>query len=435
MRPRARILIVLIVAMAWVGSYGQGAAAPPPSPLTLQAAETLALQNNPQVTVARLVALASKQVVRETRSAYWPQAAVNLTGVDAQDNSRISAGGLNNPIIFPRAAAGTIVSQLITDFGRTRNLVASSNLRAKAEQQNALATAEQIKLAVDQAFYAALQSQAVLQVANQTVQSRQTVVDQIQALFQSKLKSSLDLSFANVNLAQAKLLLLDAQNNSNAALADLSAALGYSNLQNLRLADDSAPLPRVPGSADQFIVEAMQKRPELAALNYNYQSAEKFRVAERDLVLPSVRALGAVGSTPLAGATELAPWYGAVGADIEIPVFNGFLFSARAKEAQLRAQASKEQLRNLQDTIARDVRNGWLNATTAYQRVDVSRQLLHQANLSLDLAQTRYKLGLGSIVELSQAQLQQTQAEIGNAQATYDYKLALRALQFQVGNL
>jgi outer membrane protein len=98
-------------------------------------------------------------------------------------------------------------------------------------------------------------------------------------------------------------------------------------------------------------------------------------------------------------------------------------------------QRSPSKLRDLQDTVARDVRNSWLTATTAYQRVDVSRQLLQQANLSLDLAQTRYKLGLGSIVELSQAQLQQTQAQIGSAQATYEYRLSLRALQFQVGTL
>ncbi len=81
---------------------------------------------------------------------------------------------------------------------------------------------------MDQAFYNALQTQAVLTVAQQTVADRQTVADQVGALFKNKLKSELDFSFANVNLAQAKLLLLDAQNNVNAALASLSAVLGFS---------------------------------------------------------------------------------------------------------------------------------------------------------------------------------------------------------------
>lgn len=406
----------------------------PPARLTLKDAEALAVTNNPLITVGRLAALASQQVLRETRSAYWPTAVVDVTGVDAQDNSRITAGGLNNPIIYPRAAAGTLVSQLITDFGRTRNLVASSSFRAQAEQENAVANALQIKLAVDQSFYNALQTRAVLQVAQQTVAERQTVTDQVQALFNSKLKSALDLSFAQVNLAQARLLLLDAQNNNAAALANLSAVLGYPTLRNFDLIEESTPLNPPPNNVDSLIVQAMQKRPELAALSDEYQAAEKYRVAERDLLFPTVRALGAAGSTPLAGSNALAPWYGAIGVNIQVPVFNGFLYTARAREAQLRAQAAQQQLRDLQDSIARDVRTGWLNAATAYQRLSVTQQLLQQANLALDLSQTRYKLGLASIVELSQAQLQQTQAQIGNAQANYQYRQAMAVLNFQIAN-
>jgi outer membrane protein len=430
------VLFLLLITISAVAQANEPALLPnaPAARLTLKDAEALALKNNPLITVGRLTALASQQVLRETRSAYWPSAVVDLTGVDAHDNSRITAGGLNNPIIYQRAAAGTTVSQLITDFGRTRNLVASSSLQAKAENENDVANALQIKLAVDQAFYNALQTRAVLQVAQGTVAERQTVTDQVQALFDSKLKSALDLSFAQVNLAQAKLLLLDAEDHNDAALANLSAVLGYSNLQNYDLVEETAPLAAPPGDVDQLIVQAMQKRPELSALNYDYQATEKYRVAERDLLFPTVRALGALGSTPLAGNTALAPWYGAVGVNIEVPIFNGFLYTARAREAQLRAQAAQQQLRDLQDSISRDVRTGWLNAATAYQRLDVSRQLLQQANLALDLSQTRYKLGLASIVELSQAQLQQTQAQIGNAQANYQYRLAMAVLNFQIAN-
>jgi outer membrane protein len=407
--------------------------APPPARLSVAEAEALALKNNPQVTVATLTALAAKQVVRETRSAYWPTAVVDLTGVDAKENSRIDAGGLNNPIIFERAAAGAAVSQLITDFGRTHNLVASSNYRARAEQQNAVATGEQIKLAVDQSFYAALQTAALLRVAQQTVSARQTVSDQIEALFKNKLKSQLDLSFANVNLAQAKLLLLDAENNNNAALAALSEVLGYSSLQNFQLVEDTTPFNAPPQNIDQLIADAIQKRPELAALNYGYRAAEKFRIAERDLMLPTIRALGAAGGTPV-GNAALSSTYGAVGVNVEIPVFNGFLYTARAQQASLEAQAARERLRQLQDVIARDVRTSWLNANTSYTRLNVAEQLLQQSNLALDLAQTRYNLGLGSIVELSQAQLQQTQAQISNTQAGYEYRLALAILKFQTAN-
>jgi outer membrane protein len=418
----------------------QAAAMPPNAgtrrTLSITDAEQLALKNNPQISAAQLTALASRQLTRETRSALWPTAVSDFTGVDSNDR-RIAAGSLNNPVIYERAAAGAAVTQLITDFGRTTNLVSSAKLNEKAENENAIATQEQIRLAVDQAFYNTLQAHSVTRVAEQTVTSRQAVADQVQALFNNKLKSQLDLSFANVNLAQAKLLLLDAQNNENAAYASLSALLGFSSLQDFRLVEDTTPFTSPPANVDDLISEAFSKRPELLALNYQYESARKFQTAERDLMFPTVRAAGAIGDVP-AGNAALAPdksalsnWYGAVGANVEVPIFNGFLYSARAHEARLRTQVASERLRDLRNRISRDVRTSWLNANTAYNRLAVSQQLLDQSNLALDLAQTRYTLGLGSIVELSQAQLQQTQAEISNTQAGYDYRIALAVLRYQ----
>jgi len=401
-----------------------------PTVLSVKDAQALALKNNPQISVARLTALASFQVTREVRSSLWPTAQVDLTAVDSNPGSRITAGALNNPTVYQRAAAGATVSQLLTDFGRTTNLVSSANLAAKAENQNALATKEQILLAVDHAFYNALQTQAVLTVAQQTVKDRQTVSDQVRALFRSKLKSELDFSFANVNLAQAKLLLLDAENNVNAAQAALSAVLGFQNLQNFELVEDTTAIATPPDNVDDLINTAFTMRPEILALEFQSESAQKFQKAERDLLFPDIRALGAVGDTPVRNPI-ISSWYGAVGVNVDIPVFNGFLYTARAREAALRAQATQERLRDIRDRIARDVRTSWLNAKTAYDRLAVTHQLLDQANLALNLAQARYKLGLGSIVELSQAQLQQTQAQISDVSAGYDYRLTLAVLQYQ----
>jgi len=402
--------------------------------LTLKQAEALAIKNNPQITGARLQALAAQQVVREARSAYWPTAIGNLTAVDSHDNSRITAGGLNNPIIFERAAAGVTVSQQITDFGRTSNLVASANFAAKAQDQNARATREQILLATDQAFFNVLQARAVLRVAQQTVNNRKIVVDQVQALAKSALKSDLDLSFAQVNSAQAKLLLLDAENNEKSAQAVLAALLGYVTPQEFDPIDESSAIENPPGNLETLIQQAVDSRPELRAIDYQYQSAEKLKAAERDALFPTISALAAFGGAPIRD-DRLTSWYGAAGVNMQIPLFNGFLFSARTKAADLRAQAVQQRLIDLRNSIAKDVRTSWLNANTAYDRLDVTNQLLNQSNRALDLAQTRYKLGLGSIVELSQAQLQQTQAEISQAQAGYEYRLALAVLRYETSGL
>jgi outer membrane protein len=170
--------------------------ATPPAPgavpvgtsLTRRQAEGLALKNNPQISVGKLRALMAGQYVREQRSALLPTAYLSLTGVTASDGARISAGALNNPIIYPRAATGATVSQLITDFGRTTNLVSSAESSAKAEAETSAATTAQIVLAVDQAFYNALEEKALLQVAQQTIDARQLIVNKINALTQAKIE-------------------------------------------------------------------------------------------------------------------------------------------------------------------------------------------------------------------------------------------------------
>ncbi len=402
--------------------------------LTLADAEKMAVEHNPNISVAHLLALAQAQVTREARSGELPTATGDLTAVGSHQNSRISAGMLNNPSIFDRAAGGLTVNQLITDFGRTRNLVLSAQSNAKAQLENERATEQDIRLTVDQAFYQALTSQNVLKVAEQTVAERQATFDQISALANAKLRSTLDQSFANVQLSQAKLMLLDAQNNEQNAMASLNNVMGSDQDLQYTLVDETPPNPEpAPQDTDALLQSAFTARPDLAALNENFNAAKHFSTAEHDLWMPTVSALAAVGGTPVRADQIQSNWYGAAGANISIPLFNGFLFNARAQEAKLRANAAGEQVRNMRDQIARDVRVSVLNAQNAYQRIGVTQSMLTQANLALDLAQARYKIGLSGIVELTQAQLGQTEAQIAYTTARYSYQTSLAELRFQLG--
>jgi outer membrane protein len=402
--------------------------------LTQADAEQMAIKNNPRVSVARLLALAQHQVVRETRSAELPTANAAITAEQAEDASRISAGSLTASRLFEHAGAGGNFTQLITDFGKTGNLIASSKLQERAQNANALATTEDIVIATDQAFFDALQAQALLKVANQNTTTRQTTQSQISSYTKNKLKSTLDLSFADVNLSQAKLLELNARSNADSTMAALDAVLGLDRQVTYDLVEDTSPLSLPPQDADPLVQLALQQRPDLQASTLSQQAAVKFSHAERDQKLPTITAAGTVGSVPIRPATYYVQnWWGGIGVNMNIPIFNGFLYSAQAKEAAIRAQADSEQTRELRDRIVRDVRTAWLTANTAYQRVAVSDELLKQANLALSLAQTRYQLGLSSIVELSQAQYQQTDAAIGYTNAQYQYRLALATLSYQTG--
>ena len=267
--------------------------------LTQSDAEELAIKNNPRVSVARLLALAQHQVVRETRAAELPAGTASFTAVDAENGSRISAGSLTASRLFEHAGAGGGFTQLLTDFGKTSNLVASSKLLEKAQSANALASTEDIVLEVDQAFFNALQAQALLEVAEQNVRTRQTTETQISELTKNKLKSTLDLSFADVNLSQAKLLLLDAQNNVESTMAALDAVLGLDRQETYDLVLDDPALKAPPTDADQLLQLAFQQRPDLEALNLSQQAAVKFSHAQRGQMLPSISAAGTVGTVPI----------------------------------------------------------------------------------------------------------------------------------------
>ena len=404
--------------------------------LTRRQAEDQAIRNNPRISIAALLALAQKQVVRETRSVQLPTLAGNVTAVGAEEGTRLTSGALPASRLLNYVGAGVQLDQLITDFGRTHNLVASSSLQAKASEANAQATREEIVLATDLAFYSALEAQATAQVARSTTTARQAVSDQVKALTASKLKSTLDQSFADVNLSQAKLLVLDSQNQADAAMARLSQILGSSVFQDYRLVDDdSLPESNLPASADPLIALALQQRPDLQALDLAHQADRKFSRAQHQQVLPTVSALGVVGATPVGSSTYFTEnWYGAAGVNLRVPIFNGFRFSAEASEADLRAKASGERTRDLTNRIARDVCTAWLTANTAQQRMAVTSELVKEADTALDLARTRYQLGLSSIVELSQAQLQQTQAQIEDANARFAFEADIATLRFQTAS-
>lgn len=401
--------------------------------LTLKQAEQTALQNNPQVRAVKATALAATQVVREARAAYFPTVVGSITGADAMDGSRVAAGGLNNPVIYDRFATGFTVSQQLTDFGRTHALVQGAALNADAQEKLVSSREADVLLRVDRAYFNVLRAQAVQRVAEQTVNARQVVADQVTALAQSNLKSGLDVSFARVSLGEAQLLLVQARNDVASADAELAAALGSSEPRAFTLADEPVP-GGPPSDAAALVAEALKSRPELAAARFSSEAASRIVDAERSLTLPSVSAVGSVGTVPYR-VPALADHYSALGININVPVTNGNLYAARRAEASYKFDAETQKMRDLENQIARDVRMALLDAETAYQRLALTAQILDQASQALDLAQARYDLGLSSIVELTQAQLSKTQAELAQASARYDFQARTAALRYQTGTL
>src|SRR5579864_837530 len=408
-------------------------AAQAPLRLTLAEAQRLAIQNNPQFSAARFTAAAAYQVPNQYKANFEPNMFGSLTGVGADNGSRLAAGGLNNPVVYDRLGSGLSVGQMITDFGRTSNLVGMAKLHAQAQDQVTEDTRARILLATSRAYFGLLRAQAVMQVADQTVAARQLVVDQVTALAESKLKSSLDVSFANVNLSDAKLLQVQAQNDVKAGEANLATAMGLPGQTGFILSEE--PMPSLlPDRVNDLVQQALQDRPDLKDLRLQQSADVRFAKAEHDLYYPNVGIVGTAGFVP-SGYANIPGRYGAVGLNVTIPIFSGGLFKARQAEAELKAKAANQNVSDLENRVTRDVRVAYLNATTALDRLSITRELVQQAELAQDLAQSRYDLGLGSIVELSQAQLNVTSAQIANATAQYDYQTQRVIVDYQIGAL
>ena len=423
--------------------------------LDLSTAESRALRHAPEIAKQYFLALATKEVLTQTRSALFPQISGDLSLVGTGDdisnafggppltnkssgisslNTRIGAtSGLNDPTVLSRESNGLNLSQLITDFGRTPNLISAARYAALSQAQQTEVARGQVLLLVDEAYFRALEGQALIKVANDTVSTRQLIVDQISALAGSKLKSDLDASFAQVSLDQAQLLLLQAETRRDLAFADLSAALGYQEPHRFILADATVP-SMVADNLPQLLAQALQVRPDVIALRYERDSARRTAAAERQALFPKVSFLGTFGKTPI-GDNAVRETYAAAGFNVEVPVFTGGRLPARAREASLRAAATDKAVDGLTDRVIRDVNAAWLMLAQDEKKTVVTERLLSSASEAWELAKSRYERGSSSIIELSQAELSKTDAEIQHATAKYDTQIDRAQLQFETGAL
>jgi outer membrane protein len=190
---------------------------------------------------------------------------------------------------------------------------------------------------------------------------------------------------------------------------------------------------------EDLVRQALKARPELASLQLSRDAAYKFERAERDLSLPNASLLGVGGYIGYIAQLQLPrvtpPEYEAVGINVQIPIFNGGLFKARREEAHYHAMEADQHLRDEAQSVTRDVRTAWAGLSIAYQRLDVTAEMLRAATQAQQLAKGRYDLGLSSIVELTDSELNLTDAQIATLSAKYDYQSQYAMMQYTIGAL
>lgn len=406
-----------------------------PAVLSLKTAEQYALANHPDIKAATFSSAAADQNVAKTRADLFPQLSGNAVVAKAEDDdSRMSAtSGLSNPTILTRTAEGLYLTQLITDFGKTVLLTRSSLYYAQSAREKIQSVREAVLLSVDQAYFTALGARALVRLTKQEVATNQLLFDRVKALTASNLKSNLDLSLQQANLAQTRLLQVNAEGRYQEAMATLAAAMGPREEAIFTLAEDD-DLPAAPATVTPLLAQALTERPDIIALRYQRDAALKYAAAMGAARLPVVTAIAAGGFTAYQDK-DLPHDFGMLGVNINVPLFTGGKLSAQQKEAQLKAKAFQEYLENQETLALRDVRTAWISAQTAFKGIAVSREFLDASSTAFDLADSLYAAGTSSIVEVSQADLQRLQAEIAYINARYQYRARLSILSYQTGSL
>lgn len=400
--------------------------------LTLHDAEQAALNHQPRVIAAQRRAAAAGTQVAATRSAYLPTFSANVTGTVAGNRgTAIAAGALTTSSISDRFAYGGSVLQLVTDFGRTSALVQSAHYRHVAQEQQAAWTRAQVVWDVDDAYYAVLGAEAVLRAARGALTNRQLTAHQVSELAQSHLKSTLDVGFADVLASQAELAVVESQSTVERARAALGAAMGQEASVDRPLADDSVT-PPLPPDADALVDAAMHQRADLHVAEAQRDAANAYADAQRRLRYPALSLMAAAGELPYHDAT-LHDNYAAAGFNLNLPLFDGGLMDARQAGAKYDAEAADQDARALRVEVAHAVRDAWLQASDAFKSLEVNARLVQQSSRALHLAEVRYQNGLGGIVELNEAQLNATSAEIGAAEARYSYLSRRANLAYTIG--
>jgi outer membrane protein len=404
--------------------------------LNLAQAEATALTNQPRMLAAQLRRQAYAERVRETKSGLFPTINFNATGVEVADTgTSTAAGNITTSSVSNRFAYGGNLTQFITDFGRTSALVRSARSSAEAQSDFATLTRAQVRLNVREAYYQVLGAEAVLRAAQAAQANRQLISRQVSALAQSELKSTLDVTFARVLESEAELAVVRAQSAVARQRAQLATAMGLQQPVTAVLSDVTLPQNEaLPPTPDDLLKEAQAQRADLNAAQAQQRAASEFALSEKRLSYPTLNVLASAGQIPYHDHT-LHDDYAAAGFNLSIPVFNGGLFAARRNEADREADARARDVQQMQLEVGEQVRDAWYRAEEAYRSIDVTSRLLAESREALRLAQDRYEAGLGSIVELNEAQLNETSAEITAADATYTYLTRRTQLDFVTGLL
>jgi outer membrane protein len=394
---------------------------------TLEECIALALQQQPSLRASGATVAAARERVWESAASYLPQVAANYNANrrKASVGSLTGGGGGGQARTFDFYSTGVTLSQVLFDFGQNLARIHASQASAAAAAADADTEHDTVVFSVEQAYFGLLAAYRLRDVAEETVRQNQKHVELAEGRHEVGLAPRFDVTQAQVQLASAELSQVTARNNVALGRETLRHALGLNGPLDFDIVD-VLDRPAVAIDDAAALALAYEHRPELRSIRAQEEAAhQQISAIEKDY-LPKITGLGSYtwsGSTyPLQDSWNL-------GAAANLSVFNGGLTRAQVGEAKAILRNLEFNEEALRQTITLDVRQATLNVRQAVESIRVADKGLQQARENLELANGRYETGVGSIIEVTDAQTSLVSAEASRVQALVGYRTSLAALE------
>lgn len=433
-------VLSLAVLTVLVETAGGQPAPPPaePSQLTLQEAIRTALEKHPALQSSEFAVQGAEARFNQAKASYYPQ----VGGAAIQSNGALRSNAFLRPsgsLISPNQSDMTIgvaASQTVYDFGQTESRVDAQRSDKTRVEKDAVTRRAEVVLGVERAYFSVLKRKRLVEIAEQTVRERDVLKRQVEVLYRNQLKSKLDFGLVNVQSTDAEFLVIRARNDLESAFAELNNAMGVEGSAAYALEDIPATVepPRPLGTLE---AEALDRRPELLALKERMRTADHRIKAAGNLNFPTLQVVGSAGDTEhISNRPNLQEggWWG-VGAAVSVPLFTGFLIQNQVAEATAQQREAQAVYQAVAQNVRLQVKDSFLDLVTLIQQIKVAEQQVLIARETLSLAGQRYKLGLSSIVEVTQSEVAITAAETRLAETQYNTKIAEARLRYAVGGI
>jgi outer membrane protein TolC len=420
--------------------------------LRLQEAILIGLESHPSIARSNYAALSAKAATKQTRGERYPWLEASIAGtagslrivttdgkaVHDRGGHGFDPGGALAKHNQNMLTGGLMLNQLITDFGYTAHRIVANEANEAASEKEILTTKAFVILEVQKAYFDCLLRKNLVTIAAETVKRRQAVRDQVQALYNHQLKSKVDLDLMLVEVANAELSLIKAQNELKRSFAELNNAMGVDGPDRYEL--EVIPIQVTPSPGVETLVAlGLTDRPELLGNRDRLVARQELLKAVKALNFGSLSAVGSIGITKYGDVHDsgipsdgVAPFWGA-GATMKLPLFTGFRIQNQIKEAGHRKGETEEELQNLENEIALQIIRAYLTRTTNAEQIALEQERVVFAKEALLLAQERYRLGLSPIVEVVRATAALFESESRLAEARYIYKTSESVVAYATG--